>query len=292
MRFFATKNRIQKWAAIPLLLPMMLLWSQCQEGKVFIDEQLTQKWESEKLSIPESVLFDSIGNQLYVSSINGDPFEKDGNGYISIISLEGKTIHHKWVTGLDAPKGMGMIGDKLYVSNIDEFVEIDRKTAKITARFKADSSEFLNDITIDSNGVVYGSDTKKACIYRLKNGQVNIWLSGQELNSCNGLCYFNGSIYIGTGNSILRADTAGTTTEIISNNTGSVDGLEPDGSNGFIFSDYAGSVFIIDQTGKIRKLLDTGKAGINAADIDFIPYMKLLLVPTFADDHVVAYKLK
>lgn len=292
MRFFATKNRIQKWAAIPLLLPVMLLWPQCQEGKVFIDEQLTQKWESEKLSIPESVLFDSIGNQLYVSSINGDPFEKDGNGYISIISLEGKTIHHKWVTGLDAPKGMGMIGDKLYVSNIDEFVEIDRKTAKITARFKADSSEFLNDITIDSNGVVYGSDTKKACIYRLKNGQVSIWLSGQELNSCNGLCYFNGSIYIGTGNSILRADTAGTTTEIISNNTGSVDGLEPDGSNGFIFSDYAGSVFIIDQTGKIRKLLDTGKAGINAADIDFIPFMKLLLVPTFADDHVVAYKLK
>jgi DNA-binding beta-propeller fold protein YncE len=271
---------------------LMLLWAQCQEGKVFIDEQLTQKWESEKLSVPESVLFDSTGNQLYVSSINGDPFEKDGNGYISIISLDGKTIHHKWVTGLDAPKGMGIIGDKLYVSNIDEFVEIDRKTAKITARFKADSSEFLNDITIDSNGVVYGSDTKKACIYRLKNGQSSIWISGTELNSCNGLCYFNGSIYIGTGNSILRADTAGTLTEVISHKTGSVDGLEPDGSNGFIFSDYTGSVHIMDQKGKIRKLLDTGKAGINAADIEYIPYMKLLLVPTFANNHIVAYELK
>ena len=57
----------------------------------FINAQSFDKvWETEKvLKIPESVLYDEIRNQIYVSNINGKPTEKDGNGFISLLDREG-----------------------------------------------------------------------------------------------------------------------------------------------------------------------------------------------------------
>ncbi len=54
---------------------------------------------------PESAYFDAGSNAVFVSSINGQILEKDGNGYISRLSPDGKMVSAKWVTGLNAPKG-------------------------------------------------------------------------------------------------------------------------------------------------------------------------------------------
>ncbi|MCD6296427.1 MAG: ATP/GTP-binding protein, partial [Deltaproteobacteria bacterium] len=82
-----------------------------------IEYKLIKQWETEKeLRVPESVLYDASGNILYVSSINGRPTEKNGRGFISKVSLNGKIEVLKWATGLDAPKGSAIHGNKLYVS--------------------------------------------------------------------------------------------------------------------------------------------------------------------------------
>ncbi len=94
-------------------------------------QTLTHKWTTEpSLRVPESVLLDAKNNVLYVSSIDGTPQNKDGNGFISQVTLDGKIKNLKWVTGLDAPKGMGLHNNNLYIADISRLVTVDITTGK------------------------------------------------------------------------------------------------------------------------------------------------------------------
>ncbi len=97
-------------------------------------QKLTLKWK--KLTrccvCLESVLFDSERKTLYVANIGGKPDAKDGLGFISKVGLDGKIENLKWVTGLDAPKGMGLYKNKLYVADVSRIVVIDIAAGKIT----------------------------------------------------------------------------------------------------------------------------------------------------------------
>ena len=91
---------------------------------------------------PESAFYDAASNAIFVSSINGQIREKDGNGYISRLSPDGKMVSAKWVTGLNAPKGLRSLGATLWVTDIDEVVSIDIATTRITARVKVEGASF------------------------------------------------------------------------------------------------------------------------------------------------------
>src|SRR5688572_19671463 len=82
-------------------------------------QSLTLKWTSDTtLRVPESVFVDAKNNVLYVANIDGKPDGKDGKGFISILTPDGKVKKRDWVTGLDAPKGMGVYKNNLYVTDI------------------------------------------------------------------------------------------------------------------------------------------------------------------------------
>ena len=49
----------------------------------------------EGVNAPESAYYEPGTNRIYVSHVAGSPFEKDGNGYISQIDVEGKVIKEK-----------------------------------------------------------------------------------------------------------------------------------------------------------------------------------------------------
>ena len=72
---------------------------------------------------PESVLHDPDADVYLVSNIQGDPFEKDDNGFISRVSPDGVVLELRWIDGakenvdLDAPKGMAILGDELWVAD-------------------------------------------------------------------------------------------------------------------------------------------------------------------------------
>lgn len=59
----------------------------------------------------------------------------------------------------------------------------------------------------------------------------------------------------------------------------------------FIVSNWNGEINHVSAAGKVTKLLDTKNDKVNAADIEYIPSLKLLLVPTFFANKVVAYKV-
>jgi DNA-binding beta-propeller fold protein YncE len=251
----------------------------------------SKQWETEPgLKIPESVLYDSVSGLIFVSNIDGKPAGKDSTGFISTLSTDGKIINAEWVTGIDAPKGMSILNTHLFVSNIDEVLEIDIASATIIKRYPVEGAKFLNDIAIDpGTGMIFITDSGNGQVYVLFNGQASLWLDGPLFKGANGLFILKNILYIGTQNHILKADITSGEVVVCVQNTGEVDGLYVTADNKFIFSDWKGSVFIAGMKQRAKLVISTTPQKVNAADFGVIPSKNMILIPTFANNKVVSY---
>ncbi len=270
---------------------MALLFSQSQ------CQQLASVWSSNPVfRVPESVYYDAKNHTLYVSNINGKPTEKNGKGFISRVSPKGKILALKWITGLDAPKGMAVFNDKLYVSDIDRLRIISIKQGKIEKTIPAPKAHFLNDVAVDEQGMVYVSDmsSKSSAIYRYDGKELRPWLTGKEIKNPNGLCFYRGTLYVGnSGDGTIKSVNIRTKEiKVIARVGHGIDGLIRLGNGDFVISHWQGKTEYVKKNGKMVTLLDTGAQKMNAADLGFIPAQSLILVPTFFDHRVVAYRLK
>jgi sugar lactone lactonase YvrE len=116
---------------------------------------------------PESVLDDSVQDVYFVSSINGGPLAKDNNGFISRVRPDGAIEVLKFIEGgrggvtLNAPKGLAVLGDTLWVTDIDVIRAFNARTGAPVDSVKLDSlgAVFLNDLAIAPNGAIYITDT-------------------------------------------------------------------------------------------------------------------------------------
>ena len=126
----------------------------CISSSLFAQHSATKLWETDTiLKVPESVIYDAENKILYVSNIDGtDGWAKDGKGSIAKVGLDGKVIAVEWVTGLNAPKGLGIYKGKLYAADIDEVVVIDIQKGAIEKKIPIEGAKGLNDISIGSNG--------------------------------------------------------------------------------------------------------------------------------------------
>lgn len=253
-------------------------------------QTLTKQWTTtDGLKTPESVLYDTGSNSIFISNINGQASEKDGNGFISILGIDGKMKNLNWVTGLNAPKGLAIYNGNLYVADIDELVVINIKEARITDKIKLENAKFLNDVTASEDGTIFVTDMRDNKIYVLENGKLTLWLEDQLISNPNGLWAENGKLYIGTGQ-ILQADIKTKEIQVLVNDCGGIDGIEKLKDGNFIYSNWKGLIFITKGVKSIQ-LLDTVDKQ-NTADIDFVPEKNIVLVPTFLANSVEAYLLK
>ncbi len=254
---------------------------------------LEQVWATESvLETPESVFYHASEDVLYVSNIAGDPKEKDGRGYISKLSPDGEIIEKEWVSGMDSPKGMAVLNGKLYVTNIDELVEIDIRSAKISNRFKVEGASFLNDVAVTADNKVLFSDSDQGKIHVLENGAVQLW-SEPGVERPNGLIVNNNRILLASKGK-LQEVKKNQTGEVLAEGIGAGDGVAVVNDNSYLVSNWQGEVFyVLGQGGenRMKKVLDTKDQNVNSADIEYIRDRNLLLVPTFGDNRVVAYKL-
>jgi hypothetical protein len=251
------------------------------------EPSLTLAWESDTtLTTNESVLFNAQSGNLYVSNISGTPTDKDDEGFISILDDEGNILQHKWVSGLDAPKGMTILNNILYVTNIDELVAIDMENGTITNTYPVEGATFLNDVATDGN-VVYFSDSQTGKIHKFSDGEVSLY--GEGFEGANGLAVHNGNLYVLDKNGLHNiADPANPQT-INSDVTGG-DGLIFIDDETILASRWQGEVYLI-RNGEETLLLDS-KDSLNTADIGYIPGRQLVLVPRFFGNKVSAYTLE
>ncbi|PTN09730.1 hypothetical protein [Mangrovibacterium marinum] len=254
-------------------------------------QHLVEIWRTGPvLSTPESVLYDATSGNIYVANINGNPTDKDGNGFISLLKPDGTIVQKQWVTGLNAPKGMAVSNGKLYVSDIDQLIEIEISKAQIIARYPAPGAIFLNDVAASQDGTIFVSDNRAGRIHQLKNGMFSIWLEGDDFIQTNGLFIENGILYAGS-EQLKAIDIQTKAVEIIQNNCQGIDGLAKDELGNFVFSNWPGRIFYL-HNGQQTKLWDSTANQINTADIWYATALKLLLVPTFFDNQLVAYQIK
>lgn len=265
------------------------------ESTMEVTLRLEKLWETDTLlTTSESVIYNSEADLLYVSNVNGNPLEKDGNGFIAQVDMDGNVIMKKWIVGLDAPKGMGIYNGKLYVTNITEIVEIDIENNEISNRWEVESSIFLNDISIDNDGTVYFTDSHTNKIHRLINGEISEFVVGDQLGAPNGLHVEDDRLMLSTmGNNKFGYIDLNTKEFIVkTENIGAGDGVAPDGDGHYLVSSWSGEVFHINgETWKKTSLLRTEEDTIQSADITYLSDKKMLFVPTFFKNTVTAYRL-
>lgn len=253
-------------------------------------QRLEKVWEtSVEMKTPESVLYHEEKDVIYVANINGDPSEKDGKGFISILTPDGSVKNFNWVQNLNAPKGMAIFGGHLFVADIDHLVEIDIENGNIVKKYHAPGAVFLNDVASCKNGMIFVSDTRTAKIHVLNDGEFSVWMEGSPFETPNGLFTENGKLFVGDKN-IYEVDIATKKATQIIADAGGVDGLEKNNEGEFVFSNWPGRIFI-NHNHKNIKLHDSTAREINTADIDFALKYNWVLVPTFFNNRVVAYKI-
>lgn len=257
-----------------------------------ISPRLSLLWQlGKKLSIPESVKYDAVKDILYVSNINGGPTDKNGAGFISKVSPDGKIEKLKWITGLDAPKGMGIRGASLFVTNIDELVEIDIEAGKIIKKTPVKGAKFLNDIAVDNMGVLYISDNRSGKIYKYKNNNIEEWM---DFSAPNGLFIEDSLLYTGSfsGKGLFSININTKNKKKVCSQKSGIDGLIKIENGRFLVSDWLGKTSLIDADCKETVLINTSQKNINSADIEFIPGKNILIIPTFFDNNLIAFELK
>ncbi len=267
---------------------------------------MQKKWETAaEFKLPESVIYDEINNVLYVSSMQDDPFKKDGNGFISKVGLDGNIIELEWVTGLNAPKGFAIFEGKLYVGDVDQLVTVDITTGKIIKRHNAVGAALLNDVVADNKGNVYVSDTFTDTIYRLNTfGQLTSWLYSPELQAPNGLTIENDQLIVGSWGLPTEGWTADIvghlksvslkTKEIKSIGNGSpvgnLDGTKSDGNGAYFVTDWvAGKLLHVQRDGSFNVLLELTQG---SADFEIIHEKKMIIIPMMLEGKLLSFEIK
>lgn len=265
-------------------------------------ENLKLQWETAGFKNPESVVYDQKRELLYVSNVNGQPDGKDGNGFISSVSLDGDIRELDWVTGLNAPKGLAIHNDKLFVADIDTLVVIDIASGTVSERFPVADAKFLNDVAAAGNGDIYVSDMMQNRIHRLRNGKFETWLESAELENPNGLLVAGGRLVVGAWGVMtdgFNTETPGHLKAVSfkDKSVNSIGSGEPVGNLDGVVADLDGDFYVTDWlAGKLLHINSKGEADVlldldqGSADLAYIQSKDMLVIPMMNDNKLLTYK--
>lgn len=248
----------------------------------------------------ESVLKDPRRPVLYVTSFDNEYAQKPGpSGYISRLAMDGHVLDHRWVDSLNAPTGMDIWRDTLFVAEREHLLAVDLATGAVAGRWAIPDPVFPNDLVIDGDGTVYISDTRTqdwadSRIYRFKDGRFDIF-ANEGISRANGLWIHDGWLIVGSsGDGLLKKVelSTGRIETIVSLGAGIIDGIRVDRRGNYLVSHWEGQVYRISPDGEVVELLDALPLGWNTADFEYLPEENLLLIPTFMDNRVRAVRLE
>jgi len=260
-------------------------------------------WETKGLAQPESVVEDPATGVIYVSNINGAVMQKDGNGFISRLTADGKMLERQWVKGLNSPTGLALHDRTLYAADVDQLIEINAASGEILNRYDAKGAVFLNDVVVDDEGTVYVSDTPMNTIWRLKDGSFEPWVANDALNGPNGLLVQGNTLIVASLGKIQsqgQKKELGTLLAVSLDDQkvskigkgeliGNLDGLQAIQPGVYLVTDWAqGALYRVDAKGKVDELIDLNQG---SADLSYLPGKKMLLIPMMLDNSLVAYRL-
>jgi hypothetical protein len=263
---------------------------------------------TEGLSTPESVLYDAEQDRYLVSNINGGPAAADNNGYIAVLSPDGKLTQGKFIAGgvnkvkLDAPKGTGIVKGMLYVADITVVRKFDLHTGAPLGDIKVPGAMFLNDIAVSSDDKVYVSDSGLKpegdglgpagtdAVYVIDKGKLKPIAKSKDLANPNGLAVVGHDLVVVAFGSdeAYRLNDKGQRQDVTKLPAGGLDGVIAIGDEILVSSWQGSSVF----RGRLGGKFEVAIPGLkNPADIGYDTKRKRLLIPHFTENSVEVFDL-
>jgi sugar lactone lactonase YvrE len=254
---------------------------------------------------PESVLWDSVQDVYFVSNINGAANAKDGNGFISVFGPAGMMRDSAFIKGLNAPKGMALVHDTLWVTDIDVVRGFNARTAAPVATVPLPGAVFLNDIAVAPDGSLYITDTAIRFgaqgpehvgtdqIFRIAaDRKASVALKTDSLARPNGITWDAANqrfvVVSFGGGSLLGWKPGETTTTKLGTGPGMFDGVEV--VHGAIWvSSWADSSVYRYVDGQGSKLI---KGVPSPADIGYDAKRNRVLIPIFTGNRVEIWQLQ
>jgi sugar lactone lactonase YvrE len=252
------------------------------------------------LATPESALFDAVRGVWYVANINGVPNDADNNGFITRVSADFATVDTQFIAGgvngvtLDAPKGMALLGDTLWVADITNLRAFDVTTGSMVASVVVNGAVFLNDVVVGAQSTLYISDTGIRFgadgmshpgpdrIFQLTGRTVNEALRFEGAPGPNGLLFDESRgrlLIVPFASTTMYEWTPGmATADSIGTGVGSYDGAARLADGRILVSSWADSTVHVLENGALTPLL----AGLPApADIGVDEKTGTIAVPLF-----------
>jgi hypothetical protein len=263
---------------------------------------------TEGFQTPESVLYDGDQDVYFVSNINGSPNAADDNGYISRINAETLQVESRWIDGarpgitLNAPKGMTIVGDDLYVADITTVRKFDRRTGAAKGEVRLPRSTFVNDLASDG-AIVYASDsgmkfeegnptpTGTDAIWKIEGNRATKLVSGTDLNRPNGLAVVGGKVWAVTfGANELYAIEDGKKGAVTTLPTGALDGLVALSDGSLMISSWDGKAVYRGMPGQP---FQAAIQNVDApADLGYDTKRNRLLIPHFMESRVTIHQVQ
>jgi sugar lactone lactonase YvrE len=261
----------------------------------------------DSLEAPEAARFDPELEVYFVANINGNPLGKDGNGYISRLTRDGKVDSLKFIAGgrggatLNAPKGMAIKGDTLWVADIDAARAFDKRSGKpITSVSLTGRARFLNDAVVGPDGAIYMTDTGVADdgkggmahpgpdqVFRIENRKATVALTFADKPGPNGITWDSaGSRFVIVpfgAKSIFQWMPGDTAVTVITDGPGMMDGVEPLGDGRLLITSWTDSSLFVLEADHITRLLG-GLPG--PADIGLDRDRGRVAVPSLTDNRL------
>jgi len=269
----------------------------------------TKIGETTGLKTPESVRYDPELDVFYVSNINGNPSQHDGNGFIAVVRADSTSSMRVLVESgkngakLDAPKGLYLVGDTLWVSDIDHVRAFNRRTGAPIADIdlSAQKATFLNDVAVGGDGAIYVTDTGIAFdakggvshpgtdqLFKI-TGRTATSIKADSLNAPNGITWDRANNrFIIAGNGLETWKPGDKSTATLATGPGGYDGIEILGDGRVLVTSWADSTVHVVQNGTMSALVRNVSG---PADIGIDTKRNVLVVPRFTEDKIEYYRI-
>jgi len=269
--------------------------------------------ETTGLNTPESVRYDPELDVFYISNINGNPSAKDNNGFIAVARPDSFTAPLKMlvVSGkngatLNAPKGLALVGDTLWVADIDHVRAFNRKTGAPVADIDLSKQKatFLNDVAVGGDGAIYvtdsgiRSDASGAMthpgvdqIFKI-TGRTATVFKADSLDTPNGITWdkINNRFVLAPlgGKSVQTWKPGDKAAATLVTGPGQYDGVEILSDGRILVTSWADSTVNVIQNGTMSKLV----SGVGSpADIGIDTKRMVLAIPRLSDNKVEYYRI-
>jgi sugar lactone lactonase YvrE len=253
---------------------------------------------------PESVRYDPDQDVYFISNMSGFGSVKDGDGYIvraNAADVDQSSVFVRGGSGgvtLDAPKGMAISGDTLWVADIDKLRAFHRVTGAplTTVDFAPLGAVLLNDVAVGPTGELRVTDTGirmteigvyfvgPARIFALgPDGTIRTVAEGSAVGQPNGIAWdSNGNRWIVVSFDRFRWDvrsigSSGSVDSVFSRaRQGQLDGVEVLSSGTILYSSWADSSLHLLEGGRDVQVIREVRA---PADIGFDTRRNRVAIP-------------